>query len=199
MDEMSEGLSHTATLKLRFKEAWRLLEAGDIDAAEAMAVELLLESRLSRYHKAGCHIILSTSSDNSFEHGIKTLCRYNDIWERTDLTEAEGNDIFRGFCDAMTLLDKARQDQASNDQQGKAKSDRGMAMEEPSQSVPEMTGESQLSSQRTVSLRTESNQTDNSADRDTIGMDLDFDENEPLSDIVRYKIGSGLKKDEDQV
>jgi hypothetical protein len=65
-------------------------------------------------------------------------------------------------------------------------------------SVPDMTGESQLSTQPTVSLRTESNRTDNTVDT-VLGMDLDFDDNEPLPDIVRYKIGSGLKKDDDQV
>ena len=97
------------------------MEAGDSDAAEAMATELLLEARLSRYHTAGCHIILSTSSDISPEHDIKTLRRYKDIWRRTDLTEVEGNVIFRGFHDAMTLIDKARQDHASSDQQGKEK------------------------------------------------------------------------------
>ncbi|KAI1069929.1 hypothetical protein LB507_007958 [Fusarium sp. FIESC RH6] len=139
-------LSDAATLKPRFKEAWRLLEAGDSDAAEAMATELLLEARLSRYHAAGCHIILSTSSDVCFEHDIKTLRRYKDIWRCIDLTEAEGNVIFRGFHDAMTLIDKARQDQASSDQQGKEKSAGGMAMEEPSPSVAEKTGESQPSS-----------------------------------------------------
>ena len=56
-------------------------------------------------------------------------------------------------------------------------------MKEPGQSVPEETGESLLSSQHTVSMRTEVNQTDHS--RDTIGMDLDVDVNEPLPDTVR--------------
>ena len=60
----------------------------------------------------------------------------------------------------------------------------------------EETGESLLSSQHTVSMRTGVNQTDHS--RDTIGMDLDVDGNEPLPDTVRYKNGSVLK-DEDQV
>jgi len=68
-------------------------------------------------------------------------------------------------------------------------------------SVPGMTRESHLSSQRTVSMKTESHRTDNTENTvDTFwGMDLDFDDNEPLPGIVRYKIGSGLKKDEDQV
>ena len=97
------------------------MEVGHNDAAEAMAMELLLEARLSRYHTAGCHIILSTSSDTSVKHDIKTLSRYKDIWRRTDLTEAEGNDIVRGFRDATTLIEKALQDRASSDQQAKEK------------------------------------------------------------------------------
>lgn len=66
-------------------------------------------------------------------------------------------------------------------------------------SVPaEMTGESQLSTQPTVarSMRTISNRTDNTDTTVDTGMELDFDDDEPLPDIVRYKIGSGVRKDQ---
>ena len=64
-----------------------------------------------------------------------------------------------------------------------------------------MTEESHLSSQPAVPLRPESHRTDNTENAvDTVlGTDPDFDDDGPLPDIVRYRIGSGLKKDEDQV
>lgn len=82
-----------------------------------MAIELLFEPHLGSKHKAGCHVILTTSSDNSFEHGIKTLQRYNDLLERNILTGAEENCIVADFRDGMKRIDKARQDKARIDQQ----------------------------------------------------------------------------------
>ncbi|RBR21385.1 uncharacterized protein FIESC28_04922 [Fusarium coffeatum] len=227
---MSEGLDPlSATFELRFKKAWRLWRAGANDTAETMAKELLLEPRLGRFHKAGMHTLLSTSSNNYVEHGLEAVRLYTEISDRNDLTEDERKDITVYLDDANKLLDKARQDQAKIDHQIQEKLAGGMTMEElhdaqieemnrrldaeeagisehgpdSQSSVPEMTEESHLSSQPAVPLRPESHRTDNDNIEHTVdtflGMDLDFDDNSPLPDIVRHKPGSGTKKDEDKV
>jgi len=103
--------------ELRFKEAWRLWRAGDNDAAETVAHELLLEPRLGRFHKAGMHTLLTTSSHNYAEHGLEAVRLYTEISDRNDLTEGERKDITAYLQDANKLLDKARQDQARIDHQ----------------------------------------------------------------------------------
>ncbi|CAG7563873.1 unnamed protein product [Fusarium equiseti] len=211
MNEMREDLGPLATMfELRFKEAWRLWRAGDNDAAETVAMDLLLEPRLGIFHKAGIHTLLSTSSNNYIEHGLEAVRLYTEISDRNDLTEDERKDIAsridqqiqEKLAGGMTM-EELHDAQIEEMNRRLDAEEAGISEEVPdSQSpAPEMTEESYLSSQPAVPLRPESHRTDNTENTaDTFwGMDLDFDDNEPLPDIVRYKIGSGLKKDEDQV
>ncbi|KAF4496815.1 hypothetical protein FAGAP_7023 [Fusarium agapanthi] len=171
-------------------------------------------------------MLLATSSHSYVEHALEAVRLYTKI-SSENLTDTEREDVAGFLKDANKLLDKARQDQTKIGREIQKKLTGGMTMEElheaqieemhkrldteeagitdegheeipDSQEMPGLTDESQCTeSRRTESLRTESQRTGDSQDT-VMGMDID-DLDEPLPDIVRYKIGSGQKKDGDEL
>ncbi|KAJ4138362.1 hypothetical protein NW768_002186 [Fusarium equiseti] len=198
-----------AMLKQRCNDVWRLYRAGADNAAEAMAKALILDPHLENYYKAGMHSLLSTISNNPVEHKREAVRLYTKVSERDNLMEMQRKEITIRLDTAKLHLATALSEQAKINREIQEKRAREKAMEEmrkrpdaeesgmkdipDKQSVPEMAGESQLSSQPTVSPE---NRERRQKCKHCSGTGLAFDDNDPLPDGVRYKPGPGVKKNE---
>ncbi|KAI6750915.1 hypothetical protein HG530_014365 [Fusarium avenaceum] len=209
---MSEELCPLSTMfELRYKEAWKIWRQGDNKAAEVMARELLQEPRFGRFHKAGMHMLLSTASHYYLENALEAVRLFTEISMRNDLTDSEREGIAKSLNSANKLLDRARLDRTRIDHEIQKILDNGMTMdelhdaqikemhqrlnaeEEASGVVDEDTGSRSQSipdSQDVPGKTDESQRTDFQNSTHT----MDFDDNDPLPDIVRYNFDNDQRK-----
>lgn len=96
--------------EVRFKYICTMHSKGEIEAAEAKALELLAEPRLGRLHRAGMHMILATSEDDSVHHSLQAVKLFGDALEE-DITAPQRASLEHWHAEAKELLEEARSDQ----------------------------------------------------------------------------------------
>ncbi|KAK2745775.1 hypothetical protein CKAH01_06679 [Colletotrichum kahawae] len=113
--------------EVRFKYICTMHSKGEIEAAEAKALELLAEPRLGRLHRAGMHMILATSEDDSVHHSLQAVKLFGDALEE-DITAPQRASLEHWHAEAKELLEEARSDQKAITREINKKLESGMTM-----------------------------------------------------------------------
>ncbi|KAF9876128.1 hypothetical protein CkaCkLH20_06574 [Colletotrichum karsti] len=104
----------SAMLEWQFKTIWDTYGRGDHDDAEQMAAELLMEPRLSDFHQAGMHLLLSMSPIDYIHHGNEAVRLYQSVLNETiEMSPKQRATIERMLNDAKISLEQGRADKAA--------------------------------------------------------------------------------------